>query len=148
MPTQPVSTDRKWGWRTSWSLVTSALVVAMAAWEVARQAWEEGPLDRRASADLIDFYEHRMAGVRHSLQERKVPEKIGYCYFLPSEKSLLPDYFASQYALAPWVLDWHFMSYDWVVMNVRMRSHSSLPPGFTVAEDFGDGVFLLKRDHR
>jgi len=128
--------------------VTSALVVVMATWEVAHQAWEEGPLDHRASADLIDYYQHRLAGVRRSLQERKVPGKIGYCFFLPWEKSLLPDYFASQYALAPWVLDWHYTGYDWVVMNVRMRSHSSVPPRFTVAEDFGDGVFLLKRNAR
>jgi hypothetical protein len=135
-------------WRSGWSLATSALVVVMAAWEVGNQAWEQGPLDRSASADLIDHYEHRMAGVRRSLQERKVPGKIGYCYFLPWEKALLPDYFASQYALAPWVLDWHYTGYDWVVMNVRMRSHSSLPPRFTVVEDFGDGVILLRRESR
>jgi hypothetical protein len=120
----------------------------MAAGEVFLQAWEGAPFDRRASPDLVDYYASRLSGVRRSMEERKLPERIGYCYFLPSEKALLPDYFASEYALAPRVLDWHYTGYEWVVMNVRMRSHSALPHGFSVVEDFCDGVFLLRRDSR
>lgn len=134
--------------RSGWRWAILALVALMSAWEVFHQAWVDSPLDHHASADLVDYYVNRLSEVRHSLKGHKVPETIGYCYFLPSEKSLLPDYFASQYALAPWVLDWHYTGYEWVVMNVRMRSHSSLPRGFTVVENFGDGVFLLRRNSR
>ncbi len=148
MPALTGPTPRSSAARSGWRLATTALVVAMAAWEVFHQAWADAPLDRHPSPDLIDFYVNRLSGVRRSLGDRKVSGRIGYCYFLPSEKALLPDYFASEYALAPWVLDWHYTGYEWVVLNVRMRSHSALPRGFSVVEDFGDGVFLLRRDSR
>ncbi len=129
-------------------MISSALIVAMAAWEVAYAIWDAAPLDHRESSNLVDINESRLAPVRRKLQERGVPGTVGYYFFVPWKKPLLPEYFSSQYALVPRVIDWQYASYDWVVVNLRTQPHLSLPPKFTIVDDFGDGVYLLKKDVR
>jgi hypothetical protein len=131
-----------------WRLMTSALVVAMASFEIGYQEWKALPSDHREQADLVSIYQKRLSGVRQKLLEHHVPGQVGYCFYRPWGDARLADYFASQYVLAPIVLDRHFLNCDWTVVDLRTNPQAPLPPMCTMVDDCGNGVFLVKKDVR
>lgn len=105
-----------------------------------------------AVPDKVDFllgrtisvsqYERRFDGLRKSLPASGV---VGY---LGDENSYgLPNYFLTQYALAPLIVD-HSPDHAVVVGNFVSSSLSSVrnrPLDLIVVQDFGDGVCLLEK---
>jgi hypothetical protein len=61
----------------------------------------------------------------------------------------MEEYFHTQFALAPWVIEAAFGDCTWAVANLRQASAAArVPAGFAVVEDFGRGVLLLRRIER
>lgn len=95
--------------------------------------------------------EARFAPLRQALQRHAVRGTLGYLTDLsPDQLAADPkgmeDYFLTQFALVPWVLDARKADGLWAVANLHTtRPEARIPAGFRVAEDFGDGVFLLRR---
>lgn len=59
----------------------------------------------------------------------------------PSE-SATPDYYLTQYALAPLVVEFS-ANHSIVVGNFPSSTASEIPPGLTLVQDFGNGVILF-----
>ena len=93
--------------------------------------------------------EERLAPVRRALEQRGVRGVVGYVCDLPPERMphdhrSMEEYFASQFALVPWVLETDPAKVTWAVTNLRETVlPARLPTGYRVAEDFGGGVALL-----
>ena len=101
--------------------------------------------------NVVMRHEHRFAAVRDALKARSVSHAIGYLADLPptelrSSERGMQEYFLTQFALAPWILDATAGDTQWVIVNLHTtRIADRMPVGFRVAEDFGDGVALLEK---
>jgi hypothetical protein len=99
-------------------------------------------------------HEQRMAGVLRALREHQVRGVVGYLSDfaageLSSHSRGMEEYFLTQFALAPWILDAKTTECEWVVANLRTQSVAERAgPGYRVIEDFGNGVALLQRIER
>jgi hypothetical protein len=95
-----------------------------------------------------------MAAVRQALESRGVRGTIGYLADVPSADLAaspqgMEDYFLTQFALVPWVLEASMQEGEWMVANLRAASIGDrTPPGFQVVQDCGRGVFLLRKTER
>ena len=95
-----------------------------------------------------------MAAVRRALEIRGVRGTIGYvtdvaAADLAANSRGMEEYFLSQFALVPWVLDAKAGEREWVVANLHATSiHERAPAGYRVTDDCGGGVFLLQRTER
>jgi len=106
------------------------------------------PVDPTSAAmDHVMKQEKRFGDLRRSLERRGLSGAIGYMGNSTAEDPhSTEDYYLAQFALVPWVLDRHLESCEWVVANLGSSAAiSNLPPSWQVAEDFGDGLLLLKR---
>ncbi|HUR58012.1 MAG TPA: hypothetical protein VM029_09915, partial [Opitutaceae bacterium] len=67
----------------------------------------------------------------------------------PTHPRGMEEYFLTQFALVPWVLDARSMEGEWCVANLRTAPIAGrTPAGFRVTDDCGNGVFLLRRMER
>lgn len=100
-------------------------------------------------AHVVVRLEERLAPVRRALEQRGVRGVIGYVCDLPPERMphdhrSMEEYFASQFALVPWVLETDPAKAAWAVANLREAELGTrVPAGYRVWEDFGGGVALL-----
>jgi hypothetical protein len=123
-------------------------------WAVVRRVPPPSRVDSRFARDTVMRLEARLATVRASMERRKLRGKVGYLADLPpaelaADPGAMRDYFVSQFVLAPVVLEAQAESAAWIVANLRTHSiEARMPPGFRVAEDCGDGVWLLERSAR
>ena len=96
-------------------------------------------------------HEARLAAARRALVVHGVRGTIGYLADLPPEQfaadaKAMEEYFMSQFALAPCVLDPRPGDWRWAVANLHAPGAvARLPAGFRRVEDCGDGVWLLQK---
>jgi hypothetical protein len=133
--------------------VCTVLVLAgVAGWNIVQTASRVSPPSRRGSSGSPTLqHEQRIGSIRHALKTRGAQGVIGYIADLPADQlatdsRAMEDYFRTQFALAPFVLDAQFSRCEWAVANLRNASAGTpAPAGFRVVEDFGAGVFLLQK---
>lgn len=87
--------------------------------------------------DVSKQSDQRFATVKSRLPARGVIGYIG-----ESGNSSTPDYYLTQYALAPLVVD-RSTRHAIVIGNFPLSPPSSLPANLRLAEDFGGGVLLF-----
>jgi hypothetical protein len=87
--------------------------------------------------DVSKQSDQRFATVKSRLPASGVIGYIG-----ESGNSSTPDYYLSQYALAPLVVD-HSTHHAIVIGNFPLSPPSDLPPNLRLVEDFGSGVLLF-----
>lgn len=98
----------------------------------------EAPSPAHLSQDDISTRsDQRFAAVKTRLPASGV---IGYVG--ESGNSATPDYYLTQYALAPLVVD-RSTHHAIVIGNFPVSQPSDLPPSLRLVEDFGGGVLLL-----
>jgi hypothetical protein len=129
-------------------------VVAGALFNVAHTIGRQPvpPLVASASPpDAVMAMERRLARLRFELERRGLRGPIGYVGDLPGARVLddpqtVADFFQSQFVLVPAVLDLSVERREWAVANLRApEPRGRLPAGFVVVEDFGAGVYLLRK---
>lgn len=138
-----------------WSALTALVIAAVCSVNVIRTAQRLSPpphYGSAAPADIVMRHEARFSRVRQSLEKRGVHGRIGYVADTPAERLAgdedgMRDYFLTQFALAPRVLETGPENGGvWAVANLRTTSmRDRMPPGFELAEDCGDGVLLLRK---
>ena len=82
------------------------------------------------------------SGERFSLLKTRLPVEGVVGYIGESGDSALPDYYVTQYALAPLIVD-HSPEHALVVGNFPSSQPSGISPDLRVVQDFGNGVLLL-----
>ena len=87
--------------------------------------------------DISKRSDQRFAAVKTRLPATGVIGYIG-----ESGDSSSPDYYLTQYALAPLVVD-HSTHHAIVIGNFPLSPPSDLPPNLRLVEDLGNGVLLL-----
>ncbi len=87
--------------------------------------------------DISKRSDQRFAAVKTRLPATGVIGYIG-----ESGNSSTPDYYLTQYALAPLVVD-RSTHHAIVIGNFPLSPPSVLPPNLRLVEDFGSGVLLL-----
>jgi len=87
--------------------------------------------------DISKRSDQRFAAVKSHLPARGIIGYIG-----ESGSSSTPDYYLTQYALAPLVVD-HSTHRAIVIGNFPLSPPSALPPNLRLVEDFGSGVLLF-----
>jgi hypothetical protein len=79
---------------------------------------------------------------RFAIVKSRLPASGVIGYIGESGNSFTPDYYLTQYALAPLVVDrstYHAI----VIGNFPLSPPSDLPPNLRLVEDFGSGVLLF-----
>ena len=87
--------------------------------------------------DISKQSDQRFAAVKARLPAIGV---IGYAG--ESGNSSIPDYYLTQYSLAPLVVD-RSTNHAIVIGNFPLSPPSDLPPNLRLIEDYGNGVLLL-----
>ncbi|MBI5770127.1 MAG: hypothetical protein HZA93_20295 [Verrucomicrobia bacterium] len=101
--------------------------------------------------DAVVAMERRLGRLRFTLERRGLRGPIGYVGDRPGTGVLdgpqtVADFFQAQFVLVPVVLDLSVERREWAVANLRAASPlTRVPAGFAVVEDFGGGVFLLRK---
>lgn len=90
-----------------------------------------------SSDDISKRSDLRFAALKARLPTSGVIGYIGE----PGDSSI-PDYYLTQYALAPRVVDLS-PNHSLVIGNFPSSRVSTIPPGLTLVEDFGKGVMLF-----
>ncbi len=110
------------------------------------------PVDSPVIAvDPVTRQERRLAKLRQSLAARGVEGVVGYLGdsagpALWSDPGQVEDYYLAQFVLVPLVLEGNSERSEWAVANLRTTAASArVGPDWKIAEDFGDGVFLLRK---
>jgi hypothetical protein len=138
----------------AWFAICALAVLALSAANFVDLARRVRPPPRVARAEemnLVMRHEQRFAAVRAALARAGAVGPIGYIADVPgAELAAHPrgteEYFLTQFALVPWVLDAR-EERRWSVTNLRARSLAErLPAGIRVVEDFGGGVYLIERN--
>ena len=141
----------------AWNVIAVLGLVLVCGINVVAMARRVPPPPRAAAVshpNVVMRHQQRLAGVREALARRGVRGTIGYLADVPvAELSAHPrgmeEYFLTQFALVPWVLEARADDRDWLVANLHATSAAErMPAGFRVAEDFGGGVALLERIRR
>lgn len=141
-------------WRRRVGVLGLAAVALLAVLNVSHGLGRVSVPPRVASAgepDSVVRQERRLASLRRSVEQRGVRGTIGYVGDQPGTRVLddqqaVTDYFQSQFVLAPLVLDLSVERRQWAVANLRAtKAAARVPAGFTIVEDFGDGVLLLRK---
>jgi hypothetical protein len=99
----------------------------------------ETPNPHHLKPDVIGLRsDERLAALKRALPERGT---VGYMG--DSGEFAVVDYYLTQYALAPLVLD-HSLGHRLIVGNYRsVAPAESFPPNLELIKDFGDGVLLF-----
>jgi hypothetical protein len=79
---------------------------------------------------------------RFAALKTRLPASGVIGYIGESGNSSTPDYYLTQYALAPLVVD-RSIHHTMVIGNFPLSQPSDLPPSLRLVEDFGSGVLLL-----
>lgn len=128
-----------------------ALVGAFNLWRAAERVPPPPRILPAVPANVVLRHEQRFAKVLSALRTHRVDAVIGYVGDLPPDEMRadhfsMEQYFLSQFVLAPWILDANTERTQWAVGNLHRAAPSErIPSGFTVVEDLGAGVSLLKR---
>jgi hypothetical protein len=140
-------------WSTACLLIVAAVCISNLA-----QAMRRVPPPPRygiaAPANPVLRHEQRFARLREALKTHRVRGTIGYLADLPPERlradsRAMEEFFLSQFALVPVVLDANVESRPWAIANLHgTRAADRVPAGYHVVEDFGDGVLLLRQEDR
>jgi hypothetical protein len=139
-------------WRL-WSAAALLLAAGVAGYNLACATGDALRPDA-APPDAPSGHDERLAPLRRALQKRGVRGMIGYLTDQPAARFLadsagVRDYYLTQYALAPLVLDPNPEPHAWAVGCFRHAgTPPTLPPGMRVVEDFGDGVLLLANERQ
>jgi hypothetical protein len=140
-----------------WGLVTVVALLGVGAVNVIATALRVSPAPRLAPAipaNPVMRQEQRMAELRRAMQARGAGGTIGYltdvaAADLAADPRGMEEYFLTQFALVPWVLDARMQTSEWLVANLHAASISErAPSGYRVIDDCGGGVFLLRRMER
>jgi hypothetical protein len=141
----------------AWSVTTLLALIAVCAVNIVATVQRIAPPPRivpAVPANEVMRHELRMAELRRTLEQRGVRGTIGYladmsAAELPANARGMEEYFLTQFALVPWVLDARAQEGEWVVANLRTaRITERAPAGLQVMDDCGGGVFLLRRTER
>ena len=135
--------------------VTFLALAVISGLNLAAVARRFPPVSWQASAagvDVVMRHERRMAAVRTALQQRGIHGAIGYVSEvppadLPAKGDAMQEYFLTQFALAPWVIEAKFDDCAWAVANFHELG-APVPVDFRVVQDFGAGVALLQKSPR
>jgi hypothetical protein len=136
------------------SLFVLALVCGINVIATARRIPPPPRMRPEIPQDVVMRFEQRMAGVRDALRARDVRGTLGYLADIPADDLAVNDegmqeYFLTQFALAPWVLNPKTNDCRWIIANLRTKAIGNrMPTGFHVANDFGRGVWLLEKGAR
>lgn len=128
-------------------VITTGINVA----DTARRVPPPPRLPPVVATDPVVRNEARFAGVPAVLRRHEVRGVVGYfCDFAPDVMAATPaameDYFLTQFALTPWVLDPRAADRPWAIANLRQPGGAERwPAGYRIAANFGGGVLLLER---
>ncbi len=126
-------------------------VVALALINLWRMAADSVTQARQLAPDAVARHEQRLAPVITELRARGIQGTIGYLTDVPGDKifsefATVEQYYLTQFAVAPIVLDLHPEHQPWVLVNQRQPANAvSTLAGFAVIKEFGDGLALLQR---
>jgi hypothetical protein len=99
----------------------------------------ETPNPYRLKPDVIGLRSDQ----RFATLKRALPERGTIGYMGDSGEFAVVDYYLTQYALAPVVVD-HSLNHRLIVGNYRSAAHpESFPRNFELIKDFGEGVLLF-----
>ena len=84
----------------------------------------------------------KRSDLRFAALKARLPSSGVIGYIGEAGDSATPDYYLTQYALAPLVVDFS-ASHSIVVGNFPSSRVSVIPPGLTPVQDFGNGVILF-----
>jgi hypothetical protein len=105
----------------------------------------------RPPANIVRRQEARFAALRTALETRGIRGPVGYIADLAppamnADHRSMEEYFTAQFVLVPFALDQHLGNCTWAIANLHTQPAAArMPAGFTVAQDFGDGVLLLRK---
>ena len=140
-----------------WGVVTLVALLGVGVVNAIATALRVSPAPRVTPAiptNPVMRQEQRMADVRRAMQTRGVRGTVGYfaddaATDLAANRRGIEEYFLTQFALAPWVLDARTQESEWLVANLHATSIGDrTPAGYRVIDDCGSGVFLLRRTER
>ena len=80
--------------------------------------------------------------IRFASLKAHLPSEGVVGYIGETGESAVPDYYLTQYALAPLVVD-DSTGHAIVIGNFPSSQPSEIPPNLRVVQDFGNGVLLL-----
>ena len=135
-------------------MLAPLVLVLVCGMNIVATAARNRPQPRAPAAsptDIVMRHEQRMAGVRDALQQRGVRGTVGYLADVPAAElagnhQRMEQYFLTQFALVPWVVDANVDAGSWVVANLHTTAIAErTPAGFRVVQEFGHGVALLER---
>ena|SRR5688500_15464712 len=138
----------------TWSMVATLVLVVVCGMNIVATTARVRPQPRAPAAiptDIVMRHELRMAGVRDALRQRGVRGTVGYladvpAAELPGNHQRMEQYFLTQFALVPSVLDANVDACSWVVANLHTTTIAERAPAdFRLVRDFGHGVALLER---
>jgi hypothetical protein len=133
-------------WIHAWRVGTLLVVAVVAAVNVISTAQKvpAPPINPPASMiDPIVQHERRFAAFRDHVQAHGIHGTVGY---FGDSSEVDDDYFYAQFVLLPLILDVNPDPYKWAVAYLPALSpESRLPADWRVAEDFGEGVLLLRK---
>ena len=141
----------------AWSVITFLALVGVGVVNIVATLRRVPPPPRFTPAVpsiVVMRHEQRMTTVRRALESRGVRGTVGYladvsAADLPANARGMEEYFLTQFALVPWVLDAKAQDCEWVIANLRAAVIAERTPvGFQVTDDCGAGVFLLRRTER
>lgn len=139
----------------AWIALSLLGIVAVCGINITEMTRRVAPPERSADgqpANRVARAEQRFARLRAVVAKNRIQGTIGYVADLPpgelaANGAAMEDYFLTQFALAPHVLDARAEGGEWVVANFRSRDAAAgPPPGYRTIEDLGEGVLLLRKD--
>lgn len=145
--------------RNGWLVLTALLLGSVAVANLLALARRMPPAPARGASasgvDVVMQHERRFAPVAAALQAHGVRGQVGYIADLPPEQlpgdsPAMRDYFLTQFALIPWVIEAKFSDCAWAITNWRHGNGlaPAAPAGFETVQDFGGGVLLLRKSAR
>jgi hypothetical protein len=138
----------------AWCGLVAAILAALGGsnlWDVLRRVPPPPHYVSAAPTDVVMRHEQRFAPVLAALRARRVRGRVGYLADQPPQAMQanprgMQEYFLTQFALVPVVLDTNLENCTWLVTNLRETTlDARVPAGFQLVDEFGDGVSLLRR---
>lgn len=138
-----------------WVAAGALLIAALAALNLTQSVRRTPAVPRFVSLVPVDAaarQEQRCAKVRAALAQHGVSGVVGYVADLPPEQmrdegDAMKEYFLTQFALTPLVLDTDAAGFPWLVANLHTGTVATrAPAGFRVVDDCGEGMFLLRKE--
>jgi hypothetical protein len=143
-----------WRLMKVWGIVSAVALLGLCEVNVVATILRVSPAPRlrpAVPANLVMRQEQRMADLRRAMQTRGVRGTLGYltdvaAADLAMNPRGMEEYFLTQFALVPWILEVGAQGGEWLVANLHVTPIGErTPSGYRVIDDCGDGVFLLQR---